>query len=325
MTQTRAVIELVFAAMLWGMGFVATVWCLRGAGPMAISGWRFVIAGIAGVFFARKLILARRANGRGLSFTKTAREFMKSAWLPGMLIAGTVYFQSWGLLYTTATKSGFLTCLYVLIVPFMEPFVGGQRPSQKLVVCSLIALVGVALMCGVLSGEELDERSRLNVGDFLTLICAFLASAHIFVIAAVHKRLGNEFNGFHFNTAQSFGAGLPTLALAIAIEPGAFQMPATLVGIAGRGESLLPLLGFLSLAFCSTLIGFALQVRAQRVLSPSTASLLFLLESPFAALFALMFLGETMGPTQLIGGALILASVAYSTLAAIRPREVAIV
>lgn len=307
MSQTRAVIELVFAGMMWGLGFVATVWALREAGPLAISGWRFVIAGIAGLFFARRML-----------FTPTAREFMRAAWLPGALIASTIVFQTWGLQYTTATKSSFLTCLYVLIVPLMEPLFGGPRPNRKLFLCSLAALAGVALMCGLFSSAELDEKSRPNLGDFLTLVCAFAASAHIIVIGMVHGRLGPHFNGFHFNTAQSFGAGLPTLALALAIEPGSLKAPWHFVDVTVTGGSMLPLLGFLSLTFCSTLIGFALQVRAQRVLSPSTASLLFLLESPFAALFALIFLGETMRPLQLAGGTIILASVAYSSYSAIQ-------
>ncbi len=293
--------------MMWGMGFVAIVWCLREAGPLAISGWRFVIAAVVGLMWARKFI-----------FSLEARKFMKLAWIPGALLAAMVAFQTWGLQYTTATKSGFLTCLYVLIVPLMEPLVGGARPSPRLLFCSFIALIGVGLMCGIFSSAELDEKSRLNIGDFLTLICAFAASAHIFIIGAVHKKLGPDFNGFHFNTAQSMGAGLPTLALALAIEPGAMKMPWHFLNLGLTGSNL-PLLGLLSLTFCSTLIGFALQVRAQRVLSPSTASLIFLLESPFAALFALIFLGEKMGLLQLMGGALILLSVAYSSFVAIRP------
>jgi drug/metabolite transporter (DMT)-like permease len=307
MTQTRAVIELVFAAMMWGMGFVAAMWALRDAGPLAISGWRFVVAGLTGLLFARRFLL-----------TKEARLYLRYAWAPGALIAATIVFQTWGLQYTTATKSGFLTCLYVLIVPLFEATRGrGTEKPLTLIICSAIALLGVGLMCGLASPQSLDDRARLNIGDFLTLICAFAASAHILVTAGLQKRLGEGFNGFHFNSAQSLAAGFPTLFLALLIEPGTFNMPLRLAQRA-LSESALPLLGFLSLAFFSTLIGFALQVRAQRVLTPSTASLLFLLESPFAALFAFLFLKEEMGPIQLLGGIMILGAVAFSTMQAIR-------
>lgn len=307
MTQTRAVTELIFAGMLWGLGFVAAVWALQGAGPVAISGWRFVIAGLIGLLFARRFLV-----------TREARNYLRVAWIPGFFIAATIIFQTWGLQYTTATKSGFLTCLYVLIVPLYEAARGrGSERPKTLIFCSLVALVGVGLMCGLLSTKELDARSRLNLGDFLTLICAFAASAHILVTAGLPKRLGMAFNGFHFNSAQSLAAGFPTLLLALFIEPNSFEMPVRLAKNAFEGVSL-PLIGFLSLTLCSTLIGFALQVRAQRVLPPSTASLLFLLESPFAAFFAFIFLKEEMGPMQLLGGALILGAVGFSTVQAIK-------
>lgn len=294
------------AAMLWGIGFIATVWTLREAGPLAITGWRFVIAGAAGVLLAKKFF-----------FTPGARVFLRAAWVPGVLIAATLLFQTWGLYYTTATKSAFLTCLYVLMVPMLEPFFGGRRPTLKLLLCSIAALCGVALMCGLFTSEELDARSRLNFGDLLTIGCAIAASAHIIVIGNVHKRLGENYSGFDFNTAQSIAAGLPTFFVALAIEPGSLKMPFHLAEQAVNGIGL-PMLGFLSITFFSTLIGFALQVRSQRVLSPSTASLVFLLESPFAAFFAFIFLGEKMGPLQLFGGAIILASVAYSSFATLR-------
>ncbi|CAN5627536.1 DMT family transporter [soil metagenome] len=307
-TQTRAVVELILAAMMWGLGFVAAVWALRDAGPLAITGWRFVIAGVAGLLFAHRFIR-----------TKEARLYLRYAWLPGACIAATIIFQTWGLQYTTATKSGFLTCLYALIVPLFEAARGRttERPAT-LITCSAIALLGVALMCGLASpSQSLDDRTRLNLGDFLTLICAFAASAHIVVTAGLQKRLGERFNGFHFNSAQSLAAGFPTLLLALMIEPHTINMPVRMA-VNAMNASVLPFLGFLSLSFCSTMIGFALQIRAQRVLSPSTASLLFLLESPFAALFAFIFLNEEMGPYQLLGGAMILGSVAYSTMKAIR-------
>ncbi len=306
LSKSRAVIELTVTGMLWGLGFVAAVWALAEAGPIAITGWRFTIAGLTGLLCAKRFV-----------FSKSARAILPISFWPGVFIAATILFQTWGLQYTTATKSSFLTCLYVLIVPMMDPFFGGARPTRSLFLCSIVALFGVSLMCGLFSPESLDAKSRMNFGDFLTLLCAFAASAHIIVIGHVHKKLGPDFNGFDFNTMQSLWAGLPTLLVACFIEPEALRLPLHFLQTSLNGNSL-PLLGFLSLTFFSTLIGFALQVRAQRVLSPSTASLLFLLESPFAALFAFVLLGEKMGLLQLAGGLLILVAVAYSSFAAIR-------
>lgn len=309
MTQTRAAIELAFAGALWGFGFVAAMWSLKAGGPLAITGWRFVVAAAIGLCFSFLVCRLRKADRP----TTDWKLNLKTAGLPGLFIAGTLVFQTWGLQYTTATKSGFITCLYVLIVPLIEPLLGGPRPPRAVWLSALGALLGVALMCGLFTAQDLDARSRLNLGDVLTLLAAFCASCHILAIDRISSKLGQGFDSHKFNTAQSLVAGLPTLAIALAIEPGALSFPVRLMAEPGVAT-----VGFLSLAIGSTLIAFALQVRAQKYIPPTTASLLFLLESPFAAIFATLLLSEVMGPTQLIGGAIILTSVGFSTFKAAR-------
>lgn len=311
--QTQAIFELSFAGALWGFGFVAAFWSLAAGGPFTITGWRFFIAGTIGL---ATYLIVQKAKGRVLQFG-TFKTYMRAAWWPGVFIATLLVLQTWGLQYTTATKSGFITCLYVLIVPMIEPFFGGPKPTRAVLISALGSLIGVTLMCGLLnthiSGEELDAKSRLNIGDFLTLIAAFAASFHILAIDRIGSRLGSNFDSFKFNTAQSFMAGLPTLAIAMAIEPNAGNFLARLSDPATYGLSWTALIGFSSLAIGSTLIAFALQVRAQKHIPPATASLLFLLESPFAALFAALLLGEVTTPLQFLGGVIILLSVIYAT------------
>jgi drug/metabolite transporter (DMT)-like permease len=309
MTQTRAAVELAIAGALWGFGFIAAMWSLNAGGPLAITGWRFVVAASIGLSFSALISWFRKTTRPKINWKLN----LKTAGLPGLLIAGTLIFQTWGLQYTTATKSGFITCLYVLIVPLIEPLIGGPRPSRTVWLSALGALGGVALMCGLFTAQDLDQRSRLNLGDYLTLLAAFCASFHILAIDRVSGKLGRGFDSHKFNTAQSLVAGLPTLAIALAIEPGALTFPVRLVT-----EPSVATIGFLSLAIGSTLIAFALQVRAQKYIPPTTASLLFLLESPFAAIFATLLLSEVMGPMQLIGGAIILTSVGFSTFTSAR-------
>lgn len=304
MTQTRAAVELAIAGALWGFGFVAAMWSLKAGGPLAITGWRFVVAAAIGLCFSFLISRLRKSDRPKTNWKLN----LKTAGLPGLFIAGTLIFQTWGLQFTTATKSGFITCLYVLIVPLIEPLLGGPRPMRAVWLSALGALVGVALMCGLFTAQELDDRSRLNLGDFLTLLAAFCASFHILAIDRISAKLGQGFDSHTFNTAQSLAAGLPTLAIALSIEPGTLSFPVRLIADPGVAT-----IGFLSLAIGSTLIAFALQVRAQKYIPPTTASLLFLLESPFAAIFATLLLSEIMGPMQLIGGAIILTSVGYST------------
>lgn len=302
-TEIKAIIELVFAGMLWGFGFVAAAWSLEAAGPLAITGWRFIIAGLIGSILFHRSLLHNFAQLTRLSI------------LPGFLISLTLVLQTWGLMYTTVTKSAFLTCLYVLIVPAMQTIRGGRRPSRAFFFCGAIALLGVALMCGLLSfqtmANELSDKDRINRGDFLTLLCAFVASAHILSVDAVTKKVGARLDSFAFNTLQSLWAGVPALILSLPVfgfEAGAF-MPASVLQHAGWK----PVIGIMSLTLGSTLIAFALQVRAQKVIAPNLASLLFLLESPFAALFGFFLLGERLGAEQLIGGSLIILSITWAT------------
>lgn len=311
--QTQAIFELSFAGALWGFGFVAAYWSLTVGGPFTITGWRFVIAGLIGLF---SYLAIQKAKGQTLRLD-IFQTYLRAAWWPGVFIATLLVLQTWGLQYTTATKSGFITCLYVLIVPMIEPFFGGPKPTRAVLISAIGSLIGVALMCGLLnsflSGEELDAKSRLNIGDFLTLIAAFAASFHILAIDRISAKLGSDFDSYQFNTAQSFMAGLPTLAIAMVIEPNAGSFLARLFDPMAHGAAWTALIGFTSLAIGSTLIAFALQVRAQKHIPPATASLLFLLESPFAALFAALLLGEVATPIQLLGGAIILLSVGYAT------------
>jgi len=294
LARAQATAELVGAGVLWGFGFIATIWALTAMEPLALTGWRFVAASLASfaICFAFP----------GLRSHLSREQFWLAA-PPGLLLSGLLLFQTWGLKYTSATKSSFITTLYVLMVPLLESFWFKRRLERTHYFAVGFALVGTMLICDLV-GEILEPsaaggRVSLNVGDFLTFLCAVLASVHILWLGHVGPRVRDP---FVFNTYQSVWAGLVPLVLSLFLEP-----------LPRLDSSWKAWAGFLTLAFGSTLIGFALQIRAQRVLSPSLASLLFLLESPFATLFAFVILGETLHTYQWIGGGMILLAAGVST------------
>jgi drug/metabolite transporter (DMT)-like permease len=199
-----------------------------------------------------------------------------------------------------------------LIVPVLERLWLKRFVPRMHYVYVLVALIGVALICdlpGELTGGATgtDPRLRWNFGDLLTLICSFAASFHIVWFGRIHSKIGNA---FVFNNFQSFWACIIPLAASFAFEP----MPTAILAPSFSGQ---PIIGFLMLAIGSTLIAFTLQVRAQKVISPSLASLLFLLESPFATLFAIYFLGESLHTEQWVGAGLILTAAGLSTVFAV--------
>lgn len=276
-TQLIAFFELLFAAALWGFGFIAAIWTLESFSPLGITASRFVVAALAGCVI---MLFPRLRSG----FQK--REFLSAA-IPGILISGVLILQTWGLKYTSATNSSFITTLYVVIVPLFEMAILRRKLHPLHGVFVLVALVGTGLIVGL-------QFDQFNWGDLLTLLCAIIAAFHIFYLGLISSRIQNA---FAFNTFQSFWAGLLALIF-IPLIDGPHFMPITNHAI----------IGLCSLAFGSTLIAFFLQVKAQKVLSPSLSSLLFLMESPFATMFAVVILHETISGMQAWGALLIFAA-----------------
>ena len=274
----QAALELIFAGSIWGFGFVCARWALDFAGPFWMNAIRFYVAFI----FAVPVILATPQ----LKAHFNREQFFLAAW-PGVFLSGTLVFQTAGLAYTSVTKSGFITVLYIVFVPFLELLLLKTKINKFHFVWVITALLGSALICEFQGGSW-------NFGDLLTLICALMASSQIVFLEKQAPKIGSA---FVFNVFQTFWAGLIPLALALPFEDKPkFPISAKILS------------AMLILSFASTLLAFLIQVRSQKVLPSSTVSMLFLLESPFAALFAFLLLGERMGVSQWLGASLILLS-----------------
>lgn len=276
MTKNRAAIELIFAGVLWGFGFVSTVWALRAFTPIETLVYRFIIASVLGEIL---YLLAKGSN-----FTTIREDFFRA--LPaGLLLAAMLLLQTIGLKYTTATKSGFLTSLYVIIVPLINAFIFKRHISWKNYLLVALALIGTFILVDA-------NLKNFNIGDIWTVGCAFFAAIHILYIGRISNKVGNA---FRFNNFQSFWC-------LIALAPLLFTQDSVTLNI----DQPPAWLGVLALGIGSSIIAFYLQIRTQKILSESTASMLFLLESPFAALFGFLILDERLNSFQLAGAVLIL-------------------
>lgn len=277
-SPNQAVFELIFASSIWGFGFVCARWALDFAGPLWMNAIRFYLAFV----FAVPVILAVPQ----LKIHFNREHFFLAIW-PGIFLSGTLVFQTAGLNYTSVTKSGFITVMYIIFVPFLERLLL-KTPIRKVHFLFVVtALLGSALICQFQVGNW-------NFGDLLTLICALMASSQIVFLEKQAPKIGSA---FVFNVFQTFWAGIIPFLLAIPFEPPP-KFPASAKTI----------VSMLVLSFASTLLAFLIQVRSQKVLRSSTVSMLFLLESPFAAFFAFIFLGEHLDLFQWIGAILILSS-----------------
>lgn len=271
-------IELLVAAGFWGFGFVGTVWVLPFLSPSAIIAYRFLTAFFVGLLFFPWV------NWKEV---KLFRE-LKYSIFAGLALGFCLFLQTWGLELTSATNSGFITTLYVVLVPFIARIFLKERLHPMHWLCVGIALLGTALIVQLGTVD-------LNIGDLLTLACALVASVQIVYIGVItHKSR----NSFVMNSLQSFWAGAPFLFM-LSMGKGKWDIMA----LDQRAW-----IGMLLLTFGATVLAFFLQLKAQKDMPSSLASLFYLLESPFSCFFAILFLGEVVTAQQYLGAALILAS-----------------
>ncbi|MBY0371570.1 DMT family transporter, partial [bacterium] len=250
--------------------------------PLWVNIFRFLSAAIMGAL----IVLAVPSLRRSFRWADWRR-----ALSPGLWLGLTLVLQTVGLLYTSVAKSGFITCLYVVIVPVVGQLVLKQRVPRRHYLWVGLALVGAAMICEM-------HSIGINLGDWLTLACAFAASAQILEIDRLAPKTQSA---FAFTIGQAFWAAVPALAL-LPFWGTWPQFPLPWLAWAGVAE----------LSIMASLLAFGIQVRAQRVVPPAMASLVFLLESPFAALFGFLLLGEVLSPMQGVGAALIMLATGCS-------------
>ena len=176
--QTRGSLMLLLCAMVWGAAFVAQSEGMNYVGPFTMQAARYFLAGLVLVpviFLRDKKGISVRPSGM------TAKRQLLCGVVCGLLLCMASIIQQYGIIHTTVGKSGFITTMYIILVPFLGLFV---KLRVKLMnwVCAILALMGLYLLCA--GGEGL---SGVNYGDWLTLLCAVFFACHIlFIDRACH-------------------------------------------------------------------------------------------------------------------------------------------
>ncbi len=267
-------LSLLFVAFVWGGGFVAVKDALNTVTPMVLMSVRFVLASIVLYLFLHRWI------------GKIDKNDLKKGSIVGVILYIAFAAQTFGLQYTTASKQGFLTATYVIMVPLIYWIFYKRRPSTKAIIGSLITLVGIGLV-------SINATFTLNLGDGLTLICAFFFAAHIIAIEFFAKGM----NVFKLAFIQIGVAAVLFVITALLTEP----IPLSFTPRAW--------MAIIYLAVFSTFACFTLQTVAQKYTSSSHVSIILSLESVFAALLGVILLGEVLTPIMLVGCALIFAAI----------------
>jgi drug/metabolite transporter (DMT)-like permease len=280
---------LLLTAVIWGFAFVAQRVGMDYVGPFTFNGIRFALGGLS----LLPLIIYRK---RQVVFP-VKKETKRPAWkyLLGGTLAGLFLFagaslQQAGLVYTTAGNAGFITGLYVVIVPVIGLF-WKQRVGAGTWVGALLAAIGLYLL-------SVTEGFDIAFGDVLVLISAFLWASHVLIIGWLSPRTDSiQLAAFQFAICSVL-----SLFSAFMFETIVFE---NLV------KAAIPILygGFMSVG-----VAYTLQVVAQKDAHPAHASILLSLEAVFAAIGGWIVLNEMLSTRGLFGCSLMLAGMLISQL-----------
>lgn len=270
------------AAIFWGAGFIGSRFGLEALSPMWVTFFRFLVA-----FLATLPVLV------GMKKIKIQVEMILGSFICATILASMIFLQIKGLQYTTVAKSGFITILYAFFTPILCKIIYGDRLSNFYWMMLSVALVGMGFICEMNLGT-------LNEGDLITLVCAFFSALHILAISHFVKETTNV---MVFNILQMFFVCLVSLPIALYLE-GADQVIS--------GHFLMQtdaVVGLIFMGVFSTSVAFFMQIKAQEKLPAHVASLIFLMESPFAAVFGFMAFNETLSQVAVVGSVLVTVSV----------------
>lgn len=270
-------ILLVFTAIIWGSGFVASAVALDHYTPYQILAGRFLIGAIV-----LSLIFFRKLN----KLNKTT--LIKGALL-GIFLYIAFALQTVGLQFTTPSKNAFLTAVNVVIVPFLGFLLYKRKIDMYELTGAVLAVVGIAVL-------SLQLSSNINVGDVLTLGCAIGFAFHIFYTAKFVK------------TEDPVVLTIVQMVTAAVIG---------CVVVLFRGEANFSMetegmMNLLYLGIFSTTIAFLMQTIAQKYITETKAAIILATESFWGMVFSIAILSEIMTSRMIIGAFLILLAILIS-------------
>lgn len=311
--QLRGSFMLFMTALIWGTAFVAQKSGMDTISPVAFNGVRTLIGAVSllPVIAVMSLLRKGRSGGEEPAFAGGSPEERalaekkqrKMLWIGGiccglfLMAAGNV--QQIGMYYTTAGKTGFITAMYVILVPIIGLFMK-KRIRPIFWACVAASAVGLYLLCFPSGGGFGD----INKGDVIIFVCAFLFAGHILCIDYFSPKV----DGVKMSCIQFFVAGGVSMILMFFIDPAlGFDLP-TLAGLKA---------GWFQLFYAGVMscgVAYTFQVVAQADVNPTLASMLLCLESVFAVLAGAVLLGEGMGAREIIGCVLMFAAIVVAQL-----------
>ncbi len=281
----QANLLLLITAMIWGFAFVAQRQGMEHISPFTFNGIRFAIGSLS----LLPVILFQRRRRKATPSPKMLPMLSGALCLGIALFLGSS-FQQFGIVSTTAGKAGFITGLYVILVPIICLF-WKQKTILPTWVGALLAVMGMYLL-------SVTAEFSISRGDLLVLVSAFFWAIHVLLISW----LSRKFDALLLSLYQFIFCAIFSLLAAVETE---------VITVAGIQAATQPILytGIFSVG-----IAYTLQIIAQQKAHPAHASIILSLESVFAVIGGYLFLGELIPTRGLIGCSLMLAGMLLSQL-----------
>lgn len=284
--RAKGILSLMVATVIWGSAFIAQSVGMDHIGPMTFQAVRCTLGGL---FLIPVVFLFEKEKNQFLQNWKNPK-LWKTGFVCGAALFLAAGLQQIGLVYTTAGKAGFITAMYIVMVPILGVFLG-KRPSPACWFSVVLAVAGLYLLSYV-------GNSKINVGDICLMVSALFFAIQITLI----DRLAGNLDGIRLNSIQALVCGLlSAIAMAATEEPVisnilACWLPLSYAGILSMG------------------VAYSLQIVGQKHLEPTPASLIMSLESVYAVLFGWLLLHERMTTYELFGCVLVFAGVILSQI-----------
>ena len=269
---------LLITAMVWGLAFVFQSQAMDRIGSITLTSIRMLLGGL--ILLPICFVLNRNLD------KNTIIQTLKSGVVCGVVLCVATLFQQYGIANTTVEKSGFISALYIVIVPLLGLFLG-RRVSRFTWLCIAIALFGFYLL-------SFTRDFTVSLGDMLVFIAAICYSVHILVI---DKFNSDSCDGLLMSCVQFLTAGILTV-----IPMLVFEHPDAASIWSAKTEIL-----YMGVISCG--IGYTFQILGQKRTPPVRASLIMCLESVFAALAGFLILHERLSMRELAGCILLMTAV----------------
>lgn len=276
-------------AMIWGTAFVFQRVGMDDVGPLTFGAANKAFAAAAVGLVAFIMDMANR----GKPSVRTAEEekdYRKNTYIGGLCcglcLMAASSFQQLGMVYTSAGKAGFITAMYMMLVPVINFLFFKKKNSWLVWLAVLVGVGGMYLLC-------INEGFTLAKGDGLVLICAFFFSAHILCC----DHFVQKGNPIKISALQFVVVSVLSAVIAFATEEP------TIAGIKAA------IIAILYCGIMSAGVGYTLQIVAQKFTDPTIASLLMSLESVFAVIAGALLLNERMSTRELLGCIIMFAAI----------------